>query len=272
MSAQSLILIDAILLGLVFGSFLNVCIYRIPLGMGLGGRSLCPHCKALIAWYDNIPVLSFLILGTKCRKCKGPIRFRYPLVEILTAILSLTTLYREGFVFSHYLLWFFLFICPLIAITFTDIDHRVIPDMMSLPSIITGIIATLYFRWPDWENALFHSGGGILLGGGLLLLLSQLYFLIRKREGMGGGDIKLCAMLGAFLGWQGMVFVFFLSSILALLYGIITLMTQRKTKEPLVIPYGPFLSGAALIYYFYGSAILAFYFSLLGRPLVPITL
>ncbi len=271
MIPHSLLIFEAILFGLVVGSFLNVCILRIPDGKTLGGRSACPKCHTKISWIENIPVFSFLALGGRCRHCRNPISWQYPLVEIITALLSLLTLYHTNFHLSQFLLWFLLFICPLITLSFIDAKLQIIPDVISLPGIILGILVVLISQWPDWKYALLFSGAGILAGGGTLLLLSQLYYLIRKREGMGGGDIKLAAMLGAFLGFKAVVFVFFISSLLALAYAMTSMICGARKNEPVIIPYGPFLSAAALIYYFYGTEIILFYFSFVGiaPPLNP---
>lgn len=260
---ETLLIIETFLLGLIFGSFLNVCIYRLPLGLNLGGRSFCPGCKEKVAWFDNLPVFSFILLAGKCRKCEEKISFQYPIVELLTAGLSVLTLWRTGFELIPYFVWFLLYILPLITLSFIDMKHRIIPDVISIPGIPIGFLVTLYMMWPNWQNALTFSFLGMLAGGGSLLILAQLYIWIRKREGLGGGDVKLCAMLGAFLGWKAIIFVFFISSILAIIFAVIsTLISSKKESGPLVIPYGPFLSLAAMIYFFYGKEILEFYFNM----------
>lgn len=251
--------IEAIILGLIVGSFLNVCILRIPAGKSLGGRSISPCCGKKIPWYQNIPVFSFLALGGKCAFCRKKISLQYPAVEILAALLSVAVLIHENFDLVSYLLWFLLFVSPLLIIFFIDFAHRIIPDVISIPGIATGILTMMHLRWPDWKGALFFSVGGILAGGLSLLILATLYEKIRKREGMGGGDIKFAAMIGAFLGWQGVVFVFMISSLLALLYAVIYMLFNRQQTEPLTLPYGPFLAIASLVFYFAGPLILSFY-------------
>lgn len=267
MSYQHFYLLASILIGLLIGSFLNVCILRIPSRETLGGRSMCPGCKAKIAWYDNIPLFSYLLLKGRCRNCEKRISPQYPIVEALTALLAALTMIRVDYLQILFGVWFFLFVCPLIVISFIDMRHRIIPDVISLPGILLGIGATLLLSWPNWQSALKFSFLGILAGGGTLYILGVLYYLIRKRDGMGGGDIKLAAMLGAFLGWQAVVFVFLLSSILALIYALIAqILATNKEEGPMVIPYGPFLATAALIFFLYGYEIKAFYFSLIGIP------
>lgn len=264
MSLQLFIFIEVILFGLVLGSFLNVCIHRLPKNKTLGGRSACPKCQKQIAWYDNVPVFSYLILGGKCRHCKTAISFRYPFVELLTGFVSMLVYWRAGNL-PEYFLWFLLFGAPLVVVTFIDFDEQIIPDIISLPGIPIGVLVHLFGSWPMWKESLIDSGLGILVGGGSLLLISQLYYIIRKREGLGGGDVKLCAAFGAFLGWKPMVFIFMISSVLALLYAVVSLIFSRNKEEgPMIIPYGPFLSAAAFIYYLYGTEIVLFYFSLIG--------
>lgn len=269
MIPQNILILEAILFGLVIGSFLNVCIYRIPQKMGLGGRSACPHCKQQVAWFDNVPVISFVFLLGKCRKCKTPISVIYPVVELITGALALATLYRVHFEIIPFFLWFLLFVCPLIVISFIDLEHQIIPDVISLPGIPIGVAVNLFTTSLTLPTALIQSGLGILVGGGSLLLISQVYYWVRKREGLGGGDIKLCAMFGAFLGWRAMLFIFFASSILALVFALGRMIVLR-TREGSVIPYGPFLSMAALIYFFAGEKLISAYFQASGlRPPFP---
>ena len=280
--SETFLLIEAALFGLIIGSFLNVCIYRLPLRKSLGGRSFCPHCRRKIPWYDNVPIISYLILKGRCRSCGGRINLQYPLVEIISALLSIFTLVHNAFELDRYFIWYLLFVSPLVVLSFIDLRHRILPDVITLPGIGAGIAAIFYLQYPFWKEGLIYSLTGAVIGGGTLLLLGGIYYLIRKREGMGGGDVKLCGMLGAFLGWKGMIFVFLISSILAIFYAVVTLMIPRspnqpeKEKEPtrpggpMIIPYGPFLAMAALIFYFYGLEITTFYFSLVGISSNPI--
>jgi len=258
MSLNLILILYSILLGLIIGSFLNVVISRLPQEKSVGGRSACPKCNNKIAWYDNFPVVSFLLLRGKCRHCQAPISFLYPFVEVLTALLSYQTfMWAEGD-FVNYLLWFILFISPLIAVIFIDFKHQIIPDKISLPGMPIGIALQLYLQWPNWQEALLFSGKGILIGGGFLFGLAYLYMAIRKREGMGGGDIKLLGLLGAFLGWQAIPFILLSSSLLAIIYALFSKMFSGN-KEEFVIPYGPFLVAAAFLFLFYGQQIISFY-------------
>jgi len=247
--------------GTIFGSFLNVCIVRIPEERSVvGPRSHCPQCSALIAWYDNVPLLSFLFLGGRCRHCKGRISFVYPLVEWISGLLAMLCLWK--FQFSpKAALWFFSFVCPLIVISFIDLKHFIIPDVISLPFIGIGILARLAnenFLHP-W-NSIYDSFLGIVLGAGALWFIAKAYELLRKQEGLGMGDVKLMAMIGAFLGWKAIFFVFLFSSLFASIFGILLMIFSRFRLQS-ALPYGPFIALGALLYLFTGTEILRAYFS-----------
>lgn len=264
---QVILIFQACLFGLIIGSFLNVCIYRIPQKLSLMGRSFCPKCKNTIPFYRNVPVLAYLLQRGKSACCKTPINVQYPLVEALTGLLSVAAFYAftdnlnivtKGAIFNYFI-WFCLFIAPLIVVSGIDFELRIIPDVISLPFILVGIAVQTYERWPDWFAALKFSGLGILAGGGTLLLLAEIFSRLKGVDAMGGGDIKLAAMFGAFLGWRSLVFIFFASSILALVYVVIVYVVKRE-RSGNVIPFGPFLSMGAVLYLLYGKAITDFYF------------
>ncbi len=261
---------EVLIFGAVIGSFLNVCIYRLPQHLSLGGRSFCPHCRRQVPWYDNIPLLGYLFLKGRCRSCQKSISIRYPLVELGTALLSLAV-FIHTVSLADYFVWFLLFVSPLIVVTFIDFDHQIIPDVISLPGILVGTGVSVYQFWPNWKAALIHSGLGILVGGGFLYLIGTVYLWLRKREGLGGGDVKLCAMLGAFLGWQGALFIFMSSSILGTIYSLFLAikakLSQENSEAPFLIPYGPFLVMGALLFYFFGKEIWAYYLSISGLSL-----
>lgn len=249
------------LMGIVFGSFLNVCISRIPEEESVvGPRSRCPQCKEKIAWYDNIPLLSFLILGAKCRKCKSRISFMYPLVEWLTGILAVLCLWK--FQFSpKAALWFFAFVCPLIVITFIDWKHYLIPDVISIPFTFIGILVhQIQLNFVQPLQIFYDSLLGIILGAGALWMIAKLYEFFRKQEGLGMGDVKLMAMLGAFLGWKAIFFIFLFSSLFASIFGILLMIFSRYRLSS-ALAYGPFISLAALLYLYSGTDILRIYFS-----------
>jgi leader peptidase (prepilin peptidase)/N-methyltransferase len=244
--------------GSLVGSFLNVCIHRLPLGESVvSPRSYCPKCKKSIPWYDNIPFLSYLILGGRCRYCKEKIPFGYFIVELLTAVIFLIFYNRYGLTLNF--LFYVIFTCGLIVATFVDIKHRIIPDEISVGGIVAGLLLNgmrgLRFK-PfsyDWLP-LVNSFLGIIIGAGIIwltgFLFDLVYFKLLKKppiqgetESMGGGDVKLMAMIGAFLGWQQGLLTFFLAPVFGAVVGVINLVTTRDHT----IPYGPFLSLAAFI-------------------------
>jgi len=239
----------AFVLGAVVGSFLNVCIWRIPEGKSIvTPASHCPKCGNPVRVYDNIPILSWLILRGRCRDCGGAISPRYPLVELLTALLSLALLWLYGPGLQY--LAAFLFAAALVVITFIDLDHQIIPDVISLPGIPVFLLTAVLIMGIGFWDALL----GIVIGGGFLYLIAVGYELLAKREGMGGGDIKLLAMIGAFLGWQSLFFVVFASSILGALVGVVLIAMKGKDMK-YAVPFGPFLSIAAVLYLFVGPAL-----------------
>ncbi len=244
--------------GLCVGSFLNVCIYRLPVpGMSIvHPRSMCPECNTQISFYDNIPVVSYLLLNRRCRHCKTPIPIRYPLVELMGGLFSLCAYVRFGFTLTA--LIYYAFIAALLVITFIDLDHQIIPDRITLPGIPIFFIASLALPTVTVKDALL----GILLGGGLLFAIGWTYQMLTRKEGMGGGDIKLLAMIGSLLGWQGVLFTIFSASAVGTLVGIVAMIRQRKDMK-LAIPFGPFLSLGAILYVFLGTRIIYWYLGVL---------
>jgi leader peptidase (prepilin peptidase)/N-methyltransferase len=245
--------IVSIILGAMIGSFLNVCIYRLPKEESIiWPRSHCPTCKKMIRFYDNIPLISYLLLRGRCRYCKGPISLQYPLVEGITALSSLFLIIKFGPSLSY--LFYFAFVAALIAITVIDLYHQIIPDGISLPGIGVGLLASLVIP----QITFFNSLMGILLGGGSLFLVATLYEWIFKREGMGGGDVKLLAMIGAFLGWKAVILTILLSSLIGSTTGILIMILKGKDFK-YAIPFGPFLSMGAVIALFYGENLIRWY-------------
>ncbi|MGQ9779589.1 MAG: prepilin peptidase [Bacillota bacterium] len=230
-------------LGLAIGSFLNVVIYRLPRGESLvRPRSACPTCGRTLAAYDLVPVLSFIFLWGKCRHCRAPISWRYPVVELLTGF-SFFFLWRR-FGLSADFFFFAVYASLLIAIAGIDLDHMIIPDLLSLPGLGLGILCGLFRR------DAFFSLLGAAMGGGLLLLVyfAALFFL--KKEGLGLGDAKLITMIGAFLGWQGALLTILVGSMLGSFVGIVLLALGRlKRDQPM--PFGPFLALAGLLLAFW---------------------
>ena len=239
----------AFIFGAVVGSFLNVCIFRLPAKISIiKPLSQCPHCQHPIRFYDNIPLISYAVLKGKCRDCGGKISWRYPLVELLTAVLSLFLFIKFGLTLNF--LIHFIFVSVLIIIAFIDLDHQIIPDVLTLPGIpIFFLLAVFIVKDVPWLEALI----GLLVGGGVLFGIAFVYELITKREGMGGGDIKLLAMIGGFLGWKSLIFILLFSSFSGAIIGI-AVMIIKKQDMKYAVPFGPFLSAAAVAYLFWGDA------------------
>jgi leader peptidase (prepilin peptidase)/N-methyltransferase len=236
------------LIGAAIGSFLNVCIRRIPAGESLiFPASHCPRCLHPIKYYDNIPIVSYLLLRGKCRHCRERISLQYPLVELLTALIALFLSWKFGL--SLKFLCSFIFVCALTVITFVDLDHQIIPDIITLPGIPLLFLAAVFAMEVPWLEAAL----GILIGGGILYAIAFGYELIAKREGMGGGDIKLLAMLGAFFGWKSLFFILLVSSFTGAVVGIAVMLIKGKDMK-YAVPFGPFLSLAAFAYIFFGDA------------------
>ncbi|MBF0606643.1 MAG: prepilin peptidase [Candidatus Magnetobacterium sp. LHC-1] len=242
--------------GLAIGSFLNVCIYRLPLELSVvSPPSHCPNCNRPIAFWQNIPLLSYIFLLGRCYYCKQGISLRYPLVELLNGLFWVFAFHRFGL--TWHCLFYVVLLSVLIVITFIDIDHQIIPDVITLPGVIAGVVAA-NFILPD----LYGHGGvlglkgsviGLLVGGGMFYLIA-----VFSKGGMGGGDIKLMAMLGAMFGWKHALLVTFIGSFTGSVYGLALIVLAgkgRKTK----VPFGPFLAGASVVALFYGRDILMLY-------------
>ena len=261
----------AFLFGSIVGSFLNVCIYRMPQGKSVvWPGSHCPLCEKRIPWYDNIPFISYLLLRGKCRFCGLRISPRYLIVELLTAIMFVLLLNRFGLTYDFFL--YLVLTCSLIIATFVDIKHRIIPDEISIGGIILGLVLyaikglNLQLKTYNFQPVL-NSFLGIIVGGGVIYLtgfiFDLVYFKLLKKppiqgetESMGGGDVKLLAMIGAFLGWQRVIIVFFLAPFFGVIAGIINLVVKKDHT----IPYGPFLSLAAIVSIFWIDRIIRLLF------------
>lgn len=243
------------IIGLAVGSFLNVCIWRMPRRESvITPRSHCVSCGRTIPWYDNIPLLSFLLLRGRCRFCGKPISFLYFIVELLTAAVFLLNLIYFGL--SVKFIVFSALMAALIVISFIDLKIQEIPDEITLPGIAIGpalgfIFPGLLFQYRHLAG-LFNSALGIIAGGGIIYLAGILGRAIFKKEAMGGGDVKLMAMLGAFLGWRLVILAFFLAPFTGSVVGIIA---KLRKKED-IIPYGPHLSLAGVIALLWGERIL----------------
>ena len=250
---MSIFIIFAI--GLMIGSFLNVCIYRLPKDESIvAPRSYCPNCKKAIAWYDNVPVLSYLVLMGKCRFCKARISPRYPIVEILTA--SLVTLLFISFGASAKFLADSIMVSGLIVAAFIDFEHQVIPDHVTIGGLILAPVLAFIFPSIMGEvsrlHGLFDSILGAVVGAAMIFLIGLLGKALFKKEAMGEGDIWLLAMIGAFLGWKMTILTFFVAPISGAIVGIF--LKLKDGRE--IIPYGPHLSFAAVVVVLWGEKIL----------------
>ena len=230
----------------LWGSFANVCIYRLPLNKGVvSGRSYCPNCKKKIAWYDNIPIISYLLILAKCRKCKKKISFQYPLVELITIITFLTIYFIYGITMITILL--IILFLTFIIIFFIDLKHFIIPNSLTFPMMVLGFIKSfdqnLISLFPNYFNSLL---GGIL-GYGIIWSIIFFYKLTRNKEGMGLGDAKLLAVIGFWFGWIAIPFVIFGSSIVALISVIPSLLNKSK-KLSSEIPFGPYIIIGCILY------------------------
>lgn len=246
MQNDPIILLTSFIFGALIGSFLNVVILRLPKpGISVVfPASHCPSCKASLSWYENVPIISYLILRGKCGHCRVSISFQYPTVEFLTGILAAACVSSFGLSFAA--AGYFIFSAALITIIWIDIHHQIIPDIISLPGIVFGFCFSFISPLVTWQGSLI----GLLAGGGVFYAISLSYFLLRKQEGLGGGDIKLLAMLGAFLGWQSLFFIIFASSVTGSIGGLIAMRSQKKGGATR-IPFGPFLAVSGLAYLFF---------------------
>jgi len=241
--------------GACIGSFLNVCIYRMPRHLSIvSPGSTCPVCKKRLPYYTSIPIISFLVLRGRCRFCGCPVSLQYPVVECLTGMVAVITCLTFGLT-PEALVWF-AFAAVLIVVSGIDLAFWIIPDRISLP----GIAVFGFLAWAVLDRSPAAIGLGILAGGGILYAVALVYYLIRRTDGMGGGDIKLLAMIGAATGVPGVVFTLFAGSVLGTGVGIAQMIRRRHTDRQMQIPFGPYLSAGALIYVFYGGPLVDWYF------------
>jgi leader peptidase (prepilin peptidase)/N-methyltransferase len=271
----------ALILGLVIGSFLNVCIIRLPHGISVSKpRSHCPQCKKLIPWYDNIPILSFIVLGARCRRCGRKISTRYPFIEALTGLVSVLLYLKYGMGTEWFI--FFAFSCAVLVLAVIDLDHRILPDVITLNGVWIGVLASIYLAQPsplvskiflalgfDVANpriiALIASLLGALVGGGLLWGVAEVYLRLRGIEGLGFGDVKMMAMVGAFLGAPLALLTLMIGSLLGSVIGLIFIRLGGKDRQ-YELPFGTFLSAAAIISVLYGETLVQLYVDRLIRP------
>lgn len=255
-------------LGAVVGSFLNVCIARLPDRKSLvWPHSQCPKCGTPIRWYDNIPLVSFIILRAKCRSCGASISWQYPVVELLTAILFVLLMRRFTNVVA--LTIYAAFTCSLVVVSFIDLKHYIIPDQISIPGVPLGLALSLLPAGAAGgqlvSGSFLDSLVGCILGGGSLYLVAHFSLIVFRKEGMGGGDIKLMAMIGAFLGWKYTLMTIVVGSVLGAAVGV-TLILLRLKKRGEYIPFGPYLATGAVLSLIAGDRLLALYLRF-GREL-----
>jgi leader peptidase (prepilin peptidase) / N-methyltransferase len=249
------------ILGLVFGSFANVVIYRLPKGKSIvrpGSR--CPFCGKDILWYDNIPLISYILLRGKCRFCKKHISARYFLIELITGLLFLLVYLKFGPGINLFIYTLFAF--SMLIMGFIDIDTYLISDVIVLPGIVLGLAFSTVFPQMHYElsraGSVLYSLTGGLLGGGLLILLGMVGKLLFRKEAMGGGDVKLLAMVGVFLGWKSVFMTIFFASLLGTVVSLTLIALKKKTMEDYV-PFGPYLGlGAVISMFWKGEIFLGF--------------
>jgi leader peptidase (prepilin peptidase)/N-methyltransferase len=242
--------------GAIVGSFLNVCIYRLPLRKSVvWPSSACTKCGRELSWYENIPVLSWLALRARCRTCHTPISVRYPLVEALTATMFALAWWQYGpgaLLASRLVLG-----CALIVLFAIDLEHQLLPNVITLPLIVVGFLFS-FFTEPGWAASLI----GILAGGGVLFAIAEIYYRVRHQEGLGMGDVKMLAMVGAFLGWKLTVLTLMLASFSGTLIGLVLIVSKRGGLQ-YALPFGTFLALGAAAAATVGPSLLEWYLGLL---------
>jgi len=241
------------ILGLIVGSFSNVCIYRIPKNESIVyPASHCPKCHSPIKPVDNIPLLSYILLKGRCRNCKSKISVQYPIVELLTGLIYLVIYLIYGL--SIQSLIYIILSSALIIIAFIDLNEQIVPDVISLPGIVAGLVLSFFVLYISFID----SASGIVVGGGIILIIGLAGSAIFKKEAMGGGDVKLAAMVGAFLGWRYIIISLFLGFFLGAIVGIILILSKIKSRED-TVPFGPFIVLGSFITLLWGEKILFWY-------------
>jgi len=243
------------LLGLMIGSFMNVCIYRLPRQLSpVRPRSSCTSCGHLLAWYENIPIASYLVLKGRCRGCGAPISAMYPIVEGITGLMFLGAYVLYGP--SPLLLARLLFGCAMIVLFVIDLQHRILPNVITLPGIVAGLLLS-EVAGPGWLASLI----GMAAGGGMLWAIAEVYYRVRKEEGLGMGDVKMLAMIGAFLGWKLMLLTLVLGSFSGTIVGV-GVMIAKKESLKYALPFGTFLALGALAAAAVGDPLVTWYLAL----------
>jgi leader peptidase (prepilin peptidase)/N-methyltransferase len=257
MSMDSLYVAYGFVFGLLFGSFLNAVIYRLPLGESVLRPSQCPACDHAIRWYHNLPLVGWLWLRGRCPDCGARISVRYPLVELAGGLLLAAAIARWGITVSAASATVFGY--TMIVLALIDVDHRILPNVITIPGAFVGLAFSFFDPRIHWIDSVI----GGFLGGGLLYFVAWAYLKARGREGMGMGDVKMMLLVGAFLGWRGALETIFIGSLIGSVVGIVLIRLTRKDWE-YALPFGTFLAGAAVIVDFYGPEILDWYLALVG--------
>ena len=252
MTPETFFLVVAGLFGLLVGSFLNVCIFRLPRGTSIvWPASACGSCRRELRWFENIPIVSWVVLGAKCARCKAPISLQYPLVEAITAVLFVLVVATTPA--GPQLAARLLFVCALIVLFGIDLEHQILPNSITLPGIVIGVLFSLAGP-PGWRASLL----GVLLGGGVLYAIAWGYYAVRREEGLGMGDVKMLGMIGAFLGWQAVLLTLVLASLSGALIGVAMISLQRGSMK-YALPFGTFLAIGALVAMLAGQPIIDWY-------------
>jgi leader peptidase (prepilin peptidase) / N-methyltransferase len=253
-TAPPFLIVAFALAGLIVGSFLNVCIYRIPRRESLmWPASHCTGCNRSLSWFENVPIISWLVLRGRCRSCGAHISIMYPAVELTTAIVCAGGVAVYGW--SPLLIVRLAFACALIVLFAIDLEHQILPNVITVPGIAAGLVAS-WFLPPGWLSSLI----GALAGGGVLLAIAEAYYRVRGQEGLGMGDVKMLAMIGAFLGWPLMILTLVLASFAGSVVGVALLASRRGSMQA-ALPFGTFLALGALVAAVAGEPMLAWYLS-----------
>lgn len=247
------VLVMVIVFGACVGSFLNVCIYRLPRKESLmwpGSR--CTSCGRTLSWYENVPIVGWIALGGRCRTCRASVSWMYPAVETITALTFLSGYLLYGL--TPLAVVRILFACALIVLFVTDLQHKILPNVITLPGIVVGFACSLFLP-PGWRDSLI----GIVAGGGVLFAIAETYYRVRGEEGLGMGDVKLLGMIGAFLGWKLVLLTLVFASFTGSVFGVALIALGRGNMK-FALPFGTFLAVGALVSAIWGTPIVDWYF------------
>ena len=252
----ALLIAFAAALGSVVGSFLNVCIYRLPIRKSIvWPASACTKCGHKLSWYENVPIVSWVVLRARCRQCGEPIAMRYPIVEALTGAMFAIAwwYYGPGLLLASRLV----FGCALLVLFAIDLEHHLLPNAITLPGIVVGFVFSVISGEPGWID----SAIGIVVGGGMLFAIAEVYYRVRKEEGLGMGDVKMLAMIGAFLGWRLTLLTLMFASLSGTIVGLALIVSKRGSLK-YALPFGTFLALGAAAAATVGQPLLDWYVNL----------